>query len=99
MKLAFFIFTVFVTALPLHAQTSIMVEKVSNALVIGPIAGNRGLEFGVKNILEILRREGAGCRHGVGPLRRRDELLRTVLWKRGRAAQQAARAAYRDGQR
>jgi hypothetical protein len=54
MKLAFFIFTVFVTALPLHAQTSIMVEKVSNAVVIGPIAGNRGLEFGVKNILEEL---------------------------------------------
>jgi hypothetical protein len=54
MKLVFFIFTFFVAALPLRAQTSIMVEKVSNAVVIGPIAGNRGLEFGVKNILEEL---------------------------------------------
>jgi len=38
---------------PVDAQEkSIFVEKVSNSVVIGPVAGNRGLEFGVKNILE-----------------------------------------------
>lgn len=30
----------------------IFVEKVTNSVQIGPLAGNRGLEFGVKNILE-----------------------------------------------
>jgi hypothetical protein len=30
----------------------IAVDKVTNSVVIGPVAGNRGLEFGVKNILE-----------------------------------------------
>ncbi len=39
--------------LPLQAQEKeIFVEKVTNSVVIGPVAGNRGLEFGVKNILE-----------------------------------------------
>jgi hypothetical protein len=38
---------------PLHAQEkSIFVDKVTNSVVMGPVAGNRGLEFGVKNILE-----------------------------------------------
>ena len=40
---------------PAEAQEkSIFVEKVTNSVVIGPVAGNRGLEFGVKNILEEL---------------------------------------------
>lgn len=30
----------------------IFVEKVTNSVQIGPLAGNRSLEFGVKNILE-----------------------------------------------
>jgi len=30
----------------------IFVEKVTNSVQIGPLAGNRGLEFGVKNIVE-----------------------------------------------
>jgi hypothetical protein len=30
----------------------LMVEKVTNSVQIGPLAGNRNLEFGVKNILE-----------------------------------------------
>ena len=39
--------------MPLQAQQKeIFVEKVTNSVVIGPVAGNRGLEFGVKNILE-----------------------------------------------
>ena len=33
-------------------EKSIFVEKVTNSVMIGPVAGNRGLEFGVKNILE-----------------------------------------------
>jgi hypothetical protein len=33
-------------------QREIFVEKVTNSVMIGPVAGNRGLEFGVKNILE-----------------------------------------------
>jgi hypothetical protein len=33
-------------------QKTIFVEKVTNSVQIGPLAGNRGLEFGVKNILE-----------------------------------------------
>jgi hypothetical protein len=33
-------------------QKTILVEKVTNSVQIGPVAGNRGLEFGVKNILE-----------------------------------------------
>ena len=38
---------------PVDAQEKeIFVEKVTNSVVIGPVAGNRGLEFGVKNILE-----------------------------------------------
>ena len=40
-------------AAPIEAQEKpIFVEKVTNSVVIGPVAGNRGLEFGVKNILE-----------------------------------------------
>jgi uncharacterized lipoprotein YajG len=33
-------------------EKTIFVDKVTNSVQIGPIAGNRGLEFGVKNILE-----------------------------------------------
>lgn len=37
----------------LPAQNKVIaVDKVTNSVVIGPVAGNRGLEFGVKNILE-----------------------------------------------
>ena len=37
----------------LSAQPNdILVEKVTNNVQIGPVAGNRNLEFGVKNILE-----------------------------------------------
>lgn len=36
----------------LSAQQTIFVEKVTNSVQIGPVAGNRNLEFGVKNILE-----------------------------------------------
>lgn len=33
-------------------EKAIFVEKVTNSVQIGPVAGSRGLEFGVKNILE-----------------------------------------------
>ena len=39
------------TPLPAQEKT-IAVEKVTNSVVIGKLAGNRGLEFGVKNILD-----------------------------------------------
>ena len=39
------------TPLPAQEKT-IAVEKVTNSVIIGKLAGNRGLEFGVKNILE-----------------------------------------------
>jgi len=35
-----------------NADEHIHVEKVTNKVVIGKLAGNRNLEFGVKNILE-----------------------------------------------
>ena len=35
-----------------NAADHIYVEKVTNKVVIGKLAGNRNLEFGVKNILE-----------------------------------------------
>jgi hypothetical protein len=55
MKFVFFIFICLVCSSPIQAQEkTIFVEKVSNSVVIGPVAGNRGLEFGVKNILEEL---------------------------------------------
>jgi hypothetical protein len=38
--------------MPLNAEKQISVEKVENKVMIGPVAGNRNLEFGVKNILE-----------------------------------------------
>ena len=38
--------------MPLNAEKQIAVEKVENKVMIGPVAGNRNLEFGVKNILE-----------------------------------------------
>jgi len=38
--------------LPVNQQKEIFVEKVENKVQIGAIAGNRNLEFGVKNILE-----------------------------------------------
>ena len=38
--------------MPLNATKEISVEKVENKVQIGAIAGNRNLEFGVKNIVE-----------------------------------------------
>ncbi len=38
--------------LPVNQQKEIFVEKVENKVQIGAIAGNRNIEFGVKNILE-----------------------------------------------
>lgn len=38
--------------MPLNATKEISVEKVENKVQIGAIAGNRNLEFGVKNIIE-----------------------------------------------
>ena len=37
---------------PVNVEKSIFVEKVTNSVQIGSLAGNRNLEFGVKNILE-----------------------------------------------
>ena len=56
MKLTFFI-ALLSTFLGMTAELSaqmpdIFVEKVTNSVQIGPVAGNRNLEFGVKNILE-----------------------------------------------
>ena len=38
--------------MPLNATKEMYVEKVENQVQIGALAGNRNLEFGVKNILE-----------------------------------------------
>lgn len=38
--------------MPVNVEKSIFVEKVTNSVQIGSLAGNRNLEFGVKNILE-----------------------------------------------
>ena len=38
--------------MPLNATKDMYVEKVENQVQIGALAGNRNLEFGVKNILE-----------------------------------------------
>lgn len=38
--------------MPLSQNKEIFVEKVENKVQIGALAGNRNLEFGVKNILE-----------------------------------------------
>lgn len=38
--------------MPLNVTKEISVEKVENKVQIGAIAGNRNLEFGVKNIIE-----------------------------------------------
>ena len=48
------LYTVVVTTLvPLTVpDKQLTVDKVTNSVQIGPLAGNRGLEFGVKNILE-----------------------------------------------
>lgn len=41
-----------ITILPMKQPKEIAVEKVENKVQIGALAGNRNLEFGVKNILE-----------------------------------------------
>jgi len=46
------VMTSMITVMPLNAEKQISVEKVENKVMIGPVAGNRNLEFGVKNILE-----------------------------------------------
>lgn len=46
------VMTSMITIMPLNAEKQISVEKVENKVMIGPVAGNRNLEFGVKNILE-----------------------------------------------
>lgn len=46
------VMTSMITVMPLNAEKKISVEKVENKVMIGPVAGNRNLEFGVKNILE-----------------------------------------------
>jgi hypothetical protein len=51
MRLFVALFFMFATILPAQNK-DIAVDKVKNSVVIGPVAGNRGLEFGVKNILE-----------------------------------------------
>ena len=38
--------------MPLNAEKTIFVEKVENKVMIGTLAGDRNLEFGVKNVLE-----------------------------------------------
>jgi hypothetical protein len=55
MNLTFFIalISTLLTVTTVSAQTKdIFVEKITNSVQIGPVAGNRNLEFGVKNILE-----------------------------------------------
>ena len=46
------VMTSMMTIMPLNAEKTISVEKVENKVMIGPVAGNRNLEFGVKNIIE-----------------------------------------------
>jgi hypothetical protein len=47
-----FVMMSMLNVMPLNAEKKIAVEKVENKVMIGPVAGNRNLEFGVKNILE-----------------------------------------------
>lgn len=46
------VMTSMMNIMPLNAEKTISVEKVENKVMIGPVAGNRNLEFGVKNIIE-----------------------------------------------
>jgi len=41
-----------IVTMPVNVEKAIFVEKVENKVQIGALAGNRNLEFGVKNILE-----------------------------------------------
>ena len=47
-----FVMLSMVNIMPLDAEKQIAVEKVENKVMIGALAGNRNLEFGVKNIIE-----------------------------------------------
>ena len=41
-----------IVTMPVNVEKAIFVEKVENKVQIGALAGNRNLEFGLKNILE-----------------------------------------------
>lgn len=46
------VMTGMISIMPVNAEKQITVEKVENKVQIGALAGNRNLEFGVKNIIE-----------------------------------------------
>jgi hypothetical protein len=51
MKLLYLIFALFLS-MNLYGQETIRIEGVENKIILGPLANNRDLVFGVKNILE-----------------------------------------------
>jgi hypothetical protein len=51
MRLLYLFFALFLS-MNLYGQETIRIEGVENKIVLGPLANNRDLAFGVKNILE-----------------------------------------------
>jgi hypothetical protein len=51
MKLLYLFFALFLS-MNLYGQETIRIEGVENKIILGPLANNRDLAFGVKNILE-----------------------------------------------
>ena len=51
MKLLYLFFALFLS-MNLYGQETVRIEGVENKIILGPLANNRDLAFGVKNILE-----------------------------------------------
>jgi hypothetical protein len=51
MRLLYLFFALFLS-MSLYGQETIRIEGVENKIILGPLANNRDLAFGVKNILE-----------------------------------------------
>lgn len=61
--------------MPVNVDKEISIEKVENKVQIGAIAGNRNLEFGVKNILEEALLEKEYALNPTAPLKVKVEII------------------------
>jgi hypothetical protein len=61
--------------MPLSVEKEITIEKVENKVMIGPVAGNRNLEFGVKNIIEEALQEEDYALTPDSPLKLKVEII------------------------
>jgi hypothetical protein len=61
--------------MPVNLDKEISIEKVENKVQIGAIAGNRNLEFGVKNILEEALLEKEYSLNPAAPLKVKVEII------------------------